>query len=418
MIKELKNGPRSGSVRVPSSKSYAHRLLICAALGEHDAILKINGFSRDLESTADCLRALGAVVSVCPGSQILVKPVREIPPERVTLPCGESASTLRFLLPTTGALGASARLLREGRLPARPLAPLDRLLCEHGMRLSSERDVLCCSGALTPGRYELPGNVSSQFVTGLLLALPLLSGESVISVTEPVESAPYLGITEDVLRLAGIRFEKRGWQYRIPGHQRPKLPDLVQVEGDWSGAAFFLCMGTFSDVGLRVAGLRRDSRQGDRMILEYLRRFGAQVELREDGAIVRRGDLKGCTVDASAVPDLVPALSVLASVAEGETLFSHAGRLRWKESDRLRSISAMLRALGVEIQETPETLRIRGRGGLLPGGAVESEGDHRIAMAAAVAACASTAPIRLRDPVCVGKSYPGFWEQWDALEVE
>lgn len=414
MNRRVEPGPRSGSVRIPASKSQAHRLLICAALGTGETVLHCDGISRDIEATIACLKALGAGIHT-EGERIRVEPVRTLPEGERELPCGESGSTLRFLLPVVGALGIRAVFRREGRLPQRPLAPLDAELAAYGMTLEGDGALLRCSGRLRPGDYALPGNVSSQYISGLLLALPLLDGESRLHVTGPLESAAYVTMTEDALQLAGIDVSKHNSDYIIKGNQRGILPETLAVEGDWSNAAFFLVLGALSPEGVRVRGLALASSQGDRAVLDILRAFGASVEERDGEILVRRGRLRGLTIDSAPIPDLIPVLSVLAAAAEGETRIVNAGRLRLKESDRLASTTAMLRALGAEIEELPAGLVIRGKSGLT-GGTVDSAGDHRIAMSAAVAASLSTQPLTVRGAECVSKSYSRFWEDFQALQ--
>ena len=406
-------GERRGCVRIPASKSQAHRLLICAALSSSPCELLCDGISADIAATIACLNALGAEISVS-DNRILVAPIREVPGNVCGLPCGESGSTLRFLLPVVGALGADAVFHREGRLPQRPLAPLDEALCAHGMQIRQEGDRLCCRGQLCPGAYSLPGNVSSQYISGLLLALPLLKGDSSLHVTGTVESAAYITMTEDALRTSGIRIEKNHWNYGIAGSQKPRMPASLPVESDWSNAAFFLAVGALSRQGMKVMGLNPASSQGDRAVLDVLRRFGAEISEQPDAVLIRRGELRAVEIDAAPIPDLIPVLSVVAAGAEGETRIVNAARLRLKDSDRLASTCAMLRALGAEAQELADGLVIRG-GKALKGGAVDSCGDHRIAMSAAVASCLCEGEVTVCGSECVKKSYPRFWEDWEGL---
>lgn len=408
-------GSRSGTVKIPASKSMAHRLLIAAALGKDSKILHFDGFSNDIGATIVCLRALGAEITELGGGSWRVTPVGTVSGAECSLFCGESGSTLRFLLPIVGILGANAVFHMEGRLPERPLEPLRTILCEHGMKIEKTGDLLVCSGKLSGETFKIPGNVSSQYVTGLLAALPLLPGSSTLRVTGNVESAAYIAMTEQVLRMAGIRFEKVGWEYSISGGQMYDLPEHVEVEGDWSNAAFFLCMGALSPAGVRVEGLHRDSAQGDRAVLDILREMGAEVTAEEETVTVRRGALRSVTIDARPIPDLIPVLSVLAALAEGETVIEHAGRLRLKESDRLTSTAAMLSALGGQVTELPEGLCIQGVSQLV-GGTVDACNDHRIAMAAAVAAGGCRGNVVVRGSECVNKSYPDFWRDLDGLK--
>ena len=422
--KMLLPGERSGSVRIPSSKSAAHRVLICAALGSRPVTVQLNGLSQDILSTAECLRALGAGIEQS-GNELSIQPLTgKAELREAVLPAGESGSTLRFLLPLAGALGREAVFEMEGRLSRRPLAPLDTVLRDHGMHIEQDGSRLRCSGQLRSGDYALTGNVSSQYFSGLLMTLPLLEGRSTLSVRGRLESADYVRITERVLALSGISLEMQpDSTWSIPGGQRPQLPETVQVEGDWSSAAFFLCMGALSDRGIRVDGLRRDSAHGDRAILELLRSFGAEIVVRsenEDGGgtesvTVRRGESRPLHIDASGIPDLVPVLAVLCCAAEGCTEITNAARLRLKESDRLQTTADLIRSLGGNVLEREDGLTVFGTG-KLTGGAADAHNDHRIAMSAAVAACLCGNPVELADAGCVRKSYPAFWEDYESLE--
>ena len=248
------------------------------------------------------------------------------------------------------------------------------------------------------------------------MALPRLPGESTLAVTGRLESAGYIAMTEDALRLSGIRLQKRERTYTISGGQTARLPAQCHVEGDWSNAAFFLCMGALSPAGVTVTGLASDSSQGDRAVLDVLRRFGADVRETQDAVTVRRCALRGVTIDAAPIPDLIPVLSVVAALADGQTQIVNAARLRLKESDRLESTAAMLRALGAQVKEHDSGLTVTGRK-VLTGGTVDPQHDHRIAMAAAAAASGSTAPVTVRDCVCIEKSYPRFWTDLSALKT-
>ena len=248
------------------------------------------------------------------------------------------------------------------------------------------------------------------------MALPRLPGESTLAVTGRLESAGYIAMTEDALRLSGIRLQKRERTYTISGGQTARLPAQCHVEGDWSNAAFFLCMGALSPAGVTVTGLASDSSQGDRAVLDVLRRFGADVRETQDAVTVRRCALRGVTIDAAPIPDLIPVLSVVAALADGQTQVVNAARLRLKESDRLESTAAMLRALGAQVEVHDSGLTVTGRK-VLTGGTVDPQHDHRIAMAAAAAASGSTAPVTVRDCACTDKSYPRFWTDLSALKT-
>ena len=400
MTRLIEPGARRGEVRAPASKSQAHRYLICAALTEHPVRVENAGDSQDIRATRACLSAL---FNTDGGTR--------------RLDCGESGTTLRFMLPLTGALGADAEFMLRGRLPERPIEPLARELCAHGMSIERQGNILRCSGALHPGAFTLPGDVSSQFMSGLLMALPMLSRDSTLNITGRLQSAPYVAMTLEALRLSGINVGLAADGYYIHGGQSYAAPETMTVEGDWSNAAPFLCMGALSHSGVAVTGLNPESVQGDRAVVQILRELGAKVDVRSDRVSVSRRMLRGMTIDAAMIPDIIPALAALAAAADGETRIINAGRLRLKESDRLGGTARMLCALGADVRVDGDSLIIRGRPELA-GGMAETESDHRMAMAAAVAASACRGAVTVTDPGCVSKSYPGFWDDLSSLEAD
>ena len=415
MTRTVAPGPRAGVIQIPASKSQAHRMLICAALSREPSRLILDGFSADIEATMQCLEALGARCEET-ANGLSVTPVG-VCPAQARLDVGESGSTLRFLLPVLGALGVQAEIRMHGRLPERPLSPLWEVLEAHGMRLQQDGTILHTDGQLIAGDYSLPGDVSSQFISGLLFALPLLGGNSTLTVTGALQSARYVSMTEQALAEAGILTKKDGPVWQIGSGQHYASPAVQTVEGDWSNAAFFLCMGALSATGVTVTGLNSTSLQADRAITEILVRFGAELTVSEDAVTVRRGVLHGITLDAGPIPDLVPVVSCLAALCDGETRVENAARLRLKESDRLQTTAALLSALGGSVRELPDGLIISGRG-RLSGGTADACGDHRIAMSAAMAACGCEGPVTVSGSECVAKSYPAFWEDFASLKED
>ena len=418
--------PLSGALPAISSKSIAHRLLILAAVSSCTTDVHCSTTSADIEATAGCLRALGVRVTrtqvgyrVVPVPEATRRPAR---PARVD--CGESGSTLRFLVPVICALGGPVEVVGHGRLADRPLEPLLSELRAHGATISEEGSFpLKVSGPISPGRFRLPGDVSSQFVSGLLLAAPLLGGPVEVAVTEPVESLPYVNLTTSALATFGVdvsvRHEEEGGEgltvfSLAPAGSRPASPGLCEVEGDWSNAAFWLAAGALSDGGVAVTGLDLSSTQGDRSILAALSCFGARVARRGGAARVTKDRPRATTLDVSDFPDLVPPLAAVAALCPGTTRLTHAGRLRLKESDRLETVSAALRSLGADARAEGDDLVIVGRESLL-GGEVDSANDHRIAMMAAVAATRATGDVTIRGAECVSKSYPAFFEDYGLL---
>ena len=395
MIQTITPSHRSGAVRAIPSKSAAHRLYICAALAERPTEIECQGTSKDIEATKACLAAMKTG-----------KP----------LPCGESGSTLRFLLPVAAALGLDAEFHMEGRLPQRPLFPLDEQLTAHGAVLCRpEPHRLKCTGKLTPGDYVLPGDVSSQYISGLLFALPLLDAPSTLTVTGKIESAPYIAMTLDALRQFGIHVMIKDNRFEIPACGY-RSPGKAVVEGDWSNAAFWLCAGALG-ASVTVTGLKPDSLQGDKAVFDLLAAFGAKTAQNGDAFTVSPAPLQALEIDAAAIPDLVPVLSVVAAAAEGTTRIFNAQRLRLKESDRIESVCRMLNDLGGSAEETADGLLIHG-GKPLTGGTVDSCNDHRIAMAAAVASILCTGEVTVLQAEAVEKSYPSFWRDLDQLTID
>ena len=407
----------SGELKAIASKSHAHRLLICAALSQQPSKVLCSETSQDIEATADCLNALGAQIRR-ENDYFSVVPVWKALQKERKLYCRESGSTLRFLLPVACALGGSTQFYGEGRLPQRPLSPLYEQLQLHGCTLSPQAQTpLCCSGALHSGAYELPGNVSSQFTSGLLFALPLLEGDSTLRLTGKVESLPYIQMTLQALEQTGICIRQQGQTFQIAGGQYYQAPEICKVEGDWSNAAFWLCAGALQGKGIYCNGLWADSLQGDRQVLSLLRQFGAQVEQTKDACRVAPAPLHGIAIDAGNIPDLVPILSVVACAAQGQTHIYNAGRLRIKESDRLQTVYEVLHTLGAEVQLQEDGFIIQGKG-KLQGGVVQAYGDHRIAMMAAIAACLCTEPVVICGAEAVNKSYPGFFADMQQLGAQ
>ena len=402
---KIKINPKTlcGKIEAPASKSVAHRMLICAALAKGKSTVKLNKTSDDIEATASCLRALGVIIEKN-SSEWTVTPPSEFP-EKADLDCGESGSTLRFMLPVVAALGVDATFTAHGRLPSRPIAPLLDEMKNHGV-VCNDTFPLHISGKLTGGSYRIAGNISSQFITGLLLALPLCEEESEIEIIPPVESKPYIDITTKILSAFGADISESENKYNIR-HSDLQSGALI-VEGDWSNAAFLLALGA------EVSGLDRNSAQGDRKFLDVLRAFGCEL-IETNGAVrVSLDNLHGTEVDASDIPDLVPVICAVAATAEGCTKICNASRLRLKESDRIKSTVEMINSLGGEAYETTDGITIIGKESL-SGGSVDSFNDHRIVMSAAVASQKCKDCVIIKDAQAVNKSYPEFFKDFNSL---
>ena len=378
-----------GNINAIPSKSQAHRMLICAAFSDQQTTLICPETNRDIEATANCLTALGAGITWL-SNGYRVKPIEEVP-FRATLPCQDSGSTLRFLLPIAGALGVDTVFQMTGRLPQRPLTPLWEEMERMGCTLTRPTaDTIRCTGRLRSGEYAINGTVSSQFITGLLFALSLLPGQSRLKVLGKLESAPYVSMTLAAMERFGISCN----DYCFPGNGRFHSPGTVTVEGDWSNAAFFLAAQALGSP-IQVGNLNPDSPQGDRACTRLLPELKDQL-----------------TISAADIPDLVPILAVTAAANQG-AVFTDIGRLRLKESDRVASVMDMLRALGGQAEADDTTLTVYGTG--LHGGTVDSRNDHRIAMSAAIAATVCDSPVTILGAQCVEKSYPKFFTDYTSL---
>lgn len=396
----------SGTIKAISSKSHAHRVLICAALSQNKTKIYCNVMSKDIAATIDCLKSMGTEIFV-DGDTITVIP-KEFN-KKSDIDCNESGSTLRFLMPVVSALGIDATITGRGRLPQRPISPLKEEMEKKGVTFHTDNNFpLQLTGQLQSGEYEIQGNISSQFITGLLFALPLLDGDSKIKLIPPVESKSYLDITISVLRQFGIEIEEKENLYIIKGNQKYISPEEIKVEGDWSNASFFLCAGALSEKGVTVTDLDINSPQGDKKILDVLSLMGADVTVNRNEVTVKKNKLKGITVDASDIPDAVPIISVVATACNGDTKIINAGRLRIKESDRIKSVLDMLLSVGADAEETPDGIIIRG-GKSLVGGVVNGYNDHRIVMSASILSSLCEKDVIITDSNAVEKSYPDFF---------
>lgn len=402
-----------GEVTAISSKSDAHRLLIASALSDRSTFIRCNARSADITATVNCLNSLGADIKFVDGG-ISVKPIKEKRKSAV-LDCNESGSTIRFLLPVAAALGTNTEFTGGGRLPERPLSPLREQMEAHGVVFSPINVFpVKINGEMISGEFTIKGNISSQFITGLLFALPLLNGNSIINVIPPVESRPYIDMTLNTLKKFGITVTEKSNSFFIPGGQKYASPGTVESEGDWSNSAFFLTAGAVSG-RVTVTGLDVSSVQGDKQILTILKEMGAEITVEQGSITVKKGDLHGININARNIPDLVPIISVAAAAAnDGETVITGAERLKIKESDRLTAVYESFKALGVDISKTDDGLVIN-KTGIVGGGAVSGYNDHRMVMALSVLSAVSSGVIILRGAEAVNKSYPNFFEDFSSL---
>ncbi len=387
-----------GTVDIPSSKSVAHRMLICASLAGNSEISGIS-FSKDIDATIQAMSALGSMIYTNQNSADIPDEIN--PPEKAVIDCNESGSTLRFIIPVAAALGVETEFHGRGRLPQRPIDIYIRELTKHGITFNYNNTMpFTISGRLTSGTYEIEGNVSSQFITGLLFALPLVEGNSEIVLTSKLQSRPYVDITIDVMKRFGISVEETENSFKIKGGQK-YIPHDEHVEGDYSQAAFFYVANALgSDVSMN--NLNPNSVQGDKKIIDIIK------------SAVKDGRITGFRADCSDIPDLVPILSVLGAYGTEKSVIYNAERLRIKESDRLAACADMLNNLGGNVTVTPDGLEIQPTG-RLHGGTVNSCGDHRIVMAAAVAALCCDGDVIIKGAEAVEKSYPDFFDDYKNL---
>ena len=390
----------TGVITPPPSKSQAHRAVIAAALSQGTSTLDNLTPSQDISATLNCMAGLGAQVEQVSQTGVTIRGL-SFPREKgelIRFVCGESGSTLRFLIPIALAVAGGGRFTGHGRLMERPQQPYFDLFREKGIFYEQANGVLTVKGRLTPGQYALAGNVSSQFITGLLYALPLLDGGSELVLTTPLESEGYVDMTLETLAQFGVQVHRQADRFAIPGKQRFQSRDL-RVESDWSQAAFWYAAQRLGSA-VEVRGMDPLSTQGDRIILPYSELLAVPGDTR---------------LDVSQCPDLVPALAAMAAVRRGTTHIINAGRLRIKESDRLSAVTQVLTQMGAQVTEHPDALTITGKDGLEGGVRVDSHNDHRIAMMAAIAATRCAKPVTVLNAGCVAKSYPGFWNDYESL---
>ena len=402
----------NGTVNVPPSKSDVHRAIICAAMANGVSRISPVALSNDIKATIGCIKALGAD-AVLENNVLTVDGTNMYKNKTALLDCGESGSTLRFFIPIAAVGNINATFVGKGKLPQRPIGIFTEALPKAGTVCKTEGGLpLEIKGQLKSGIFEIPGNVSSQFITGLLLALPILEGDSEIVLTSPLESVGYIAMTIRTMKQFGVNIDttENGWH--IKGGQTYKSCNYT-TDGDWSQAAFFMVLGAIGGK-VTVKGVAKDSTQGDKKCAEILAEFGAKVTQRDNEVTVEKGDLKAITIDASQIPDLVPVLSVCAAFAEGTTKIINAERLRIKECDRLKATAELLNNLGGKVKELSDGLEITGVSSL-KGGNVNGYNDHRIVMSAAVCAARSDEDITATFAMSINKSYPDFYIDYNSI---
>ena len=416
---KIKPSILNGKIEIPPSKSYSHRAVIAAALAENSRKSKIDNlkFSVDITTTTDIMENWGAKIKRFESALEIVGNDGRVVPKDKYVQCNESGSTIRFLIPI-GITNENELIFDgKGKLVDRPLDSYYRIFSKQGIFYKNENGKLplTVSGKLKAGNYEIDGNISSQFITGLLYALPLLDGDSKLTINKNLESKGYIDLTLEILKLAGIEIVNNDYKsFDIRGNQIYKPFDYT-VEGDYSQVAFWIVAGIISankDNEVKCLHVNKNSLQGDREIIEIVQRMGANLEIFDDYVIVKPSKTKGTVIDISQCPDIAPILTVLAALSEGETRIINGERLRIKESDRITSIKTELNKLGANVAEKGDSLIIQGVEGFTGGVTVSAWNDHRIAMSLAVASSRCEKEIILEEAESVRKSYPHFWDDF------
>lgn len=403
----------NGTVSMPPSKSAAHRAIICASLAKGVSVINNVSLSNDISATVDCMRRLGADITFN-GDTLVINGSHTLSVASAVLDCGESGSTLRFLIPIAAVGGVRTTFVGHGKLPQRPIGVLTDCLPLHCTECTTQGGLpLSIQGQLHNGSFAVAGNISSQFITGLLLALPLLEGDSEIVLTSELQSSDYITMTTDAMKEFGVTVRRTAQGWHIPGGQRYQ-PRNFKVEGDWSQAAFFMTAASLGGC-ITIDNLNLNSSQGDKACLELYKAFGADITVSESGAItICRNRLNALEINAQNIPDMVPALAVTAALCTGTSVIYGAERLRIKECDRLGAMAHNLKLLGADITETQDGLIINGVPEL-KGGHVSGFNDHRIVMSMAAASVGCRNAVTVSDKESVNKSYPSFFEDFERL---
>lgn len=397
----------SGEVKIPSSKSVAHRELIAGFLSGQPFSIHGNFSSGDIDTTRRCLDALGGIFEVNEdNTKISLVGFKDV--DVPILDARDSGSTLRFLLPVISALGVECKVIGTERLSLRPISELTSVLTANGGSYSSDKLPLTAKGHLHGGDYVIDASISSQFITGLLFALPLLKEDSRIIYKNSLVSSNYVDITLECLEKHGIKADKKDCGFEIKGNQCYKSRNELVIEGDWSSACFMACLGAVGGSVL-LTGLNPNSSQGDRVIVDLLRKIGAKVEYTSGGLYIQKNELKPIEFNAENYPDIVPVLAASLAFANGKSKIYGVDRLRIKESDRIAETIKLLACFGVKAEYSDNALVIYG--GKVTGGIYHSPNDHRMAMSFAVLATGGIGESEIIGKECVKKSYADFFEQ-------
>ena len=417
-IKQKKLG---GTIPIPPSKSYSHRAIIAAALATSNKDKEVSRidnlkYSVDITTTTEIMENWGANIEIGEDFEIIKGNSGIVNPKDEYTQCNESGSTIRFLIPIGLSNNNKIVFDGKGKLVERPLDSYYKIFDEQGIKYSNNNGWLPLNvdGQLKPGKYEIEGNISSQYITGLLYALPLLNGDSELKINKTLESKGYIDLTLEILEMSGIKVENNNYKsFFIKGNQKYNPFDYV-IEGDYSQVAFWIVAGILGSE-IKCLHVKKDSLQGDREIIEIVQRMGANVEIFDDYIIVKPSQTYGTVIDISQCPDIGPILTVLAALSKGETKIINAERLRIKESDRITSIKTELNKLGANVEEVGDSLVINGVERLTGSTELSAWNDHRIAMSLAIASIKCDGEIVIDEAESVKKSYPHFWEDFKKM---
>ncbi len=404
-------------VKIPTSKSLSHRALLAASLHQGTSIIEDLVQNKDTEATMRVLKSLGASIET-KGNKTYVQGVSSLDKKiEEVLDCGESGSTLRFMIPLFGLMQEEVSFTGHGRLMDRPQDVYEKIFKDQNLLFENQNHILKIKGPLKSGTYEIAGNISSQFITGLLFSLPLLNGDSVLHILPPYESKSYVKMSEDVLRKAGIEIVDEGETIYIKGNQTYQSIEM-KIDGDDSQAAFFACLSQTKQEKITIDGMNPNSKQGDHEVINILKNMGAQVEEHESSTVIYPHTLRGCEIDLADCPDLGPVLFALASIVPGTTTFTNASRLRIKESDRIACMEEELKKLGCNIFSTFDTVTIQGIDEIKGNVHLNGHNDHRIVMALSVLLSSSSVGGYIDEAEAISKSYPNFFEDLEKCGVE
>ena len=403
----------TGEIQIPPSKSMAHRAIMCASLAKGKSVISNIAYSDDILATIAGMRALGASIMM-EKDTVVIEGIQSLPQKPLQVDCNESGSTLRFFVPLFTLSGQPITFLGRNRLLKRPQGVYQTMFEQQGHRFEQTEQQLIVQGALKAGSYEIDGSISSQFITGLLFALPLLEQDSIIHIKPPFESRSYIELTLQMLKTFGVtaEFQDNHTLY-IPGNQSYQACDYA-VEGDYSQMAFYAVLAAIQN-DLSCKGVTSSSKQGDKAILSILEGCNCKIEPKQEGYLVHKSELTATEIDLADCPDLGPVLNVLGMYAKGTTCIYHAARLRYKESDRIAAMEEELKKFHADIATTEDEIFIKGKPTYCCEQELSGHTDHRIVMSMTVAALCSETPVIINGAECINKSYPNFFEDIQSI---